>query len=265
MKMKTLFSTYVFKKLCERLWGLVNPGDWIQYHRDYKEFKKTNKIPVIGKWNLVGDRHGFAGTVQQYFLQDLYIAKKIGEVRPTQHYDIGSRLDGFIAHLLAMGIPVTMLDIRPLNTYIDGLTFRRANATDLSNIEENSIESLSSLHAAEHFGLGRYGDPIDPDGWLHAIQGIQRIVCKGGVVYFSVPVRKHDGVIFDAHRIFSPKTILNAFSEMDLLEFSLIKEGSIYTYHGEDAKQRILNHQIDTKDYDNPLFQYDVGMFILKK
>jgi len=59
-------------------------------------------------------------------------------------------------------MPVEVVDIRPLNDIVDGLSFIRENATLLPRFENDSIESLSCLHAAEHFGLGRYGDSIDP-------------------------------------------------------------------------------------------------------
>lgn len=31
---------------------------------------------------------------------------------------------------------------------------------------KNSTDSLSCLHTLEHFGLGRHGDPIDPEGHI---------------------------------------------------------------------------------------------------
>lgn len=82
--------------------------------------------------------------------------------RPQRHIDIGSRIDGFVAHF-PIFMPVTEVDIRPLVRHIDGLTFLQDDATELRKLPTRSVESLSSLHVAEHFGLGRYSDPIDPD------------------------------------------------------------------------------------------------------
>ena len=116
------------------------------------------------------DRFDNAGSLEQhYFLQDIYIAKKIIKNNISNHYDIGSRVDGFISHLLSSDINVHMIDIRPLPFEIDNLNFIEGNATDLSNIKDNSLNSLSSLHAVEHFGLGRYGDPVDPLAWKKAL------------------------------------------------------------------------------------------------
>jgi SAM-dependent methyltransferase len=58
------------------------------------------------------------------------------------------------------------------------------------------------LHAIEHFGLGRYGDPVDYFGYLKAIENISRILRDNGTFYFSVPIGPQR-VEFNAHRVFS--------------------------------------------------------------
>src|SRR5688572_7828616 len=45
-----------------------------------------------------------------YFFQDLWAARLIYEARPTRHVDIGSRIDGFVAHVLTF-MPVEVIDI----------------------------------------------------------------------------------------------------------------------------------------------------------
>lgn len=65
----------------------------------------------------------------------------------------------------------------------------------------NYCDSISSLHAIEHFGLGRYGDPIDYFGYLKALQNIAKIVKTGGTFYFSVPIGPQR-IEFNAHRVF---------------------------------------------------------------
>lgn len=111
------------------------------------EFRATlkNAYPCLDDWGKN------AGSLGVYFWQDLWCARKIYQSRPTEHYDIGSRLDGFIAHVLPF-MPVTMIDIRPLPQKIEGLKFIQADATNLEGIADKSIISLSSLCAPEHFG-----------------------------------------------------------------------------------------------------------------
>ena len=147
--------------------------------------------------------------------------------RPDGHMDIGSRIDGFIAHLLTF-MPVTIVDIRPLSSNIEGLTFLHDDATALSMLQDNSVKSLSSLHAAEHFGLGRYSDPIDPTACFRFIDSLQRVLAPDGKLYFSVPVGR-ERVEFNAHRVFAPTTILQSFSRLQLLSFSYVADdGSLH-------------------------------------
>ena len=164
-----------------------------------------------------------AGSAQgDYFFQDLWAARKIFERRPGRHLDIGSRLDGFVAHVLTF-MPVEVIDIRPLASSVPGLSFIQSDATHLSNFEDGSVESLSSLHAIEHFGLGRYSDPIDPSACFLAMKSLARVLQGGGRLYFSVPVGI-ERVEFNAHRIFSPATILRAFSSLRLVSFAGVND-----------------------------------------
>ena len=174
------------------------------------------------------DRFDNAGTLDgHYFLQDIYVANKIINKQDFVHYDIGSRIDGFLSHLLASNVNVNMIDVRPLDHTISGLHFIKGDATDLRDIATESISSLSSLHAIEHFGLGRYGDKVDPDGWYKALKEMGRVLKKGGTLYLSVPIGNVNKVCFNAHRIFSPKTIVESLDELTLEEFVYIKDYKI--------------------------------------
>jgi SAM-dependent methyltransferase len=135
--------------------------------------------------------------------------------------DVASRLDGFVAHLLPF-CHVTYVDLRPLTGTAPGLTFQQGSILDLP-FAENSIISLSCLHVIEHVGLGRYGDPLMPDGYSVAAAELARVLKPGGTLYLGTPVgREH--LCFDAHRVFDPLTIVECFSGLELVEFSLIDD-----------------------------------------
>lgn len=184
------------------------------------DFSEEHKYPIIS------DKYDCAGTVGNYFWQDLWAAKLIHENLPKEHFDIGSRLDGFIAHILSFGIPVHMIDIRPFPTEIEGLDTIVADATNMDAFEDESIESLSALCSLEHFGLGRYGDPVDPEGCFKCFASIPRKLKKGGHFYMSVPIGK-EHLEFNAHRVFYASTIVECFHELELLEFSTMSNGPI--------------------------------------
>lgn len=74
----------------------------------------------------------------------------------------------------------------------------------------------------EHFGLGRYGDPIEPDAWEKALKSFQRVLKQNGKLYLSVPVGKANKLCFNAHRVYNPHTIINALDSMQILEMGYI-------------------------------------------
>ena len=202
--------------------------DWIKFFCDMRAYRKANtikdfKLNVKLMYPWLKDWRDFAGTSLNnlYLRQDLWAAKKIFHNHPEKHFDIGSRVDGFITHLLSFGVDVTLIDIRALEGTIDDLSFLQADATNLSNISDNSIASLSALCSLEHFGLGRYGDPIDPAACFKAFQSIQRVLAEDGDLYLSLPVGK-DELAFNAHRIFNPETVITAFDKLRLVEYSCV-------------------------------------------
>lgn len=160
-----------------------------------------------------------AGTMDSYFWQDLWAAKLILKQNPEKHYDIGSRIDGFIAHLAAFRENIYIIDVRPLEMDITGVQFTQADAALLEGIPDESIESISALCSLEHFGLGRYGDPIDPFAYQKAMRSIVRVLQEGGHAYISVPIG-WEHLEFNAHRIFYASSIVELFRPLRLVEFS---------------------------------------------
>lgn len=201
------------------------------------------------------DKYSQAGsTKSHYFWQDLIIARKIIENRIKVHFDIGSRIDGFIAHLAASGIKVSIFDIRKFDDKIPNVSFKQL---DLMNpIPDKYIEhcdSLSCLHTLEHFGLGRYGDKIDPDGHIKGINQIYKLLKKDGILYLSVPVG-FDRIEFNAHRVFNIKSFYKLLEDrFNLTEFILIDDKCNISSH----------HDLETDKFLN--LNYSCGIYILKK
>ena len=183
-------------------------------------FKYSNLFPALS------DKKSDAGVASgHYFHQDLWAAKKIYQKRTENHVDIGSSIEGFISHLLVFMEKVYVIDIRRLESDIENLSFIQSDATSLKEFADNSLNSISSLHAAEHFGLGRYGDPVDPLAHISFMKSLARVLKINGVLYFSVPVGI-ERVEFNAQRVLSPHTVLKIFesANLRLVSFSLIKD-----------------------------------------
>jgi SAM-dependent methyltransferase len=179
-------------------------------------------------WYQSFDRWMPGGSVpKHYFLQDVWAATVLHDAGTRVHVDVGSRVDGFIGHLLAF-CDVTYIDIRPLSFAFPRFHFRQGSIVDLP-FEDDSIPSLSSLHVIEHIGLGRYGDPVDADGHLRAARELARVLAPGGRLLIGAPTGM-ERLQFDAHRIFDPETVVSMFAGLGLKKFSFI----------DDADGRIL-------------------------
>ena len=230
-----------------------------EFSRDLSLYQKSNKhadfaIEENSIYPMVNDIGENADILDEhYFMQDICVARKILMDNPGRHYDIGSRIDGFISHLLVFRKDITLIDVRPFPLAIDGLDFIQSDAVNLSEIEDESVESLSSLHAAEHFGLGRYGDPVDAEAFFVAMKSFERVLKWGGKLYLSVPCGEKDTVFFNAHRMFSPHTVVSAFSDMKLLKFEAVRSFCV--------KETDINDGDALKSLGN----YYCGIFTLQK
>lgn len=197
-----------------------------KYIFDLYRFRLMNKgssrykLPIVISPVLKDYRDSAGSATGHYFWQDLVCAKWIYERSPIDHFDVASRIDGFIAHLLTFRA-VTILDIRPLQTRILNLNVILGNAQgDLSSLIK-TYPSVSSLHSIEHFGLGRYGDAIDPDGHEKGLRNISQCVSLGGHLYVSFPIGAPE-VEFNAQRIIDPIWPQKILSDFILEEFVLI-------------------------------------------
>lgn len=226
------------------------------WEKDRKLYSIMNRRPEFAIreeliYPIIKDKYAKNSGMTEYFWQDLWAANHIISKGIQEHYDIGSRVDGFIAHLLAANIKVNVIDVRPFKGAVKNLYTIVDDATMMDHFEDDSILSLSALCSLEHFGLGRYGDPIDPEACFKCFKQIQRKLRKGGELYISVPVAT-DRLQFNAHRIFYADTIVRNFQQLNLLEYSAIKDGKIH-------------YNVDIHKYDSLEYDYAVGLFRFKK
>jgi SAM-dependent methyltransferase len=63
------------------------------------------------------------------------------------------------------------------------------------------------LNVLEHFGLGRYNDPIDLEGDKKGLENMRQVLRPGGKFYLSVPIGPQR-IEFNAHRVFSLRYLL---------------------------------------------------------
>ncbi|GAA4456203.1 hypothetical protein GCM10023189_25050 [Nibrella saemangeumensis] len=205
--------------------GIKALPDYIRdYYRLKEQLNGQTQFPIKGFYPALFDRYAESGhLVKHYFLQDLYVAQRIFNNNPIRHVDIGSRIDGFAAHVAAFR-PIEIFDIRPLTRQIPNVSFRQADLMALPPNLTAYTDSVSSLHAIEHFGLGRYGDPIDINGHIKALDTIYEILKPGGTFYFSSPIGPQ-GIVYNAHRVFDVSYLLQLFTpRYEIISFSYIND-----------------------------------------
>ncbi|GAA4333766.1 DUF268 domain-containing protein [Flaviaesturariibacter amylovorans] len=157
---------------------------------------------------------------QHYTYHPAWAARKVAEIAPAKHVDISSIL-GF-STILSAFVPTEFYDYRPAEFHLPGFSSGFADLSALS-FADGSIPSLSCMHTVEHIGLGRYGDPLDPEGDLKAIGELKRVLAPGGDLLFVTPVGR-PRIEFNGHRIYSYEQIASYFAPLQLKEFSLIPD-----------------------------------------
>jgi SAM-dependent methyltransferase len=188
------------------------------YRSQFNKFQKlggvvTHRLPVFNDYDdLAGSASG------HYFHQDLLVASFIYDNNPIRHIDIGSRVDGFIAHVASFR-KIEVMDVRNLNsTGHKNISFIKADLMNEHSAQNCIADSISCLHAIEHFGLGRYGDPVDPNGHIKGFNNIVRMLKPEGTLFISFPIANNNEVHFNAHRIFNSKDIFNWTMDSNILK-----------------------------------------------
>ncbi|MFC1693987.1 DUF268 domain-containing protein [Candidatus Latescibacterota bacterium] len=215
------------KPFCDPLEFMAAGPRYVGFFRDWITYLKSEgaeRTPLGDTYPIIHEKTEATRFDAHYFYQDIWAFKKIMKSDADAHVDVGSRVD-FVGFLAAV-IPVTFIDIRPLEVTLENLVSTKGSILSLP-FEDGSLRSLSCLHVAEHVGLGRYGDTIDPLGTRKACSELSRVLTLDGNLYFTVPVGK-PRVCFNSHRIHSPFQILEYFHDLTLVEFSGIGDNRRY-------------------------------------
>ncbi len=210
----------------------ATPGffrDLLALHRQLQVAARP--MPWGRLYPCLTDKHATSGTIDgHYFQQDLLVAQRIHRSHPMRHVDVGSRVDGFVAHVAAFR-EIEVFDIRPIYKEVPNIIFRQADF--MGELDEKFVEycdSVSCLHALEHFGLGRYGDPIRYDGYLLGLNNLFKVLAHGGTLYLSLPIGP-ERIEFNAHRVLSLDHLMSLFGQKwKVKSFSCIDDkGRLFT------------------------------------
>lgn len=214
---------------------------YLRFVKDFWQFKnlKSEKSRFFQWWSerypCLHDRLEETDFDKHYIYHPAWAARKLVEIKPDLHIDISSSLS--FSTIISAIVAVEYYDCRPANIALSNFESGYVELTALP-FASSSINSLSCMHVVEHVGLGRYGDMLDPDGDLKAIDELKRVLAVNGNLLFVVPVGGTPRIMFNAHRIYSYAQIVKYFSDMELLEFTLVtddpKSGTLFTNASEE-------------------------------
>ena len=103
------------------------------YLREWAAFRKGFSGTMQFK-PCLHDRYEEGGaTKSEYFWQDLLVARAIHSANPVKHVDIGSRVDGFVAHVASFR-EIEVFDVRPISTMVPGVVFRQADLMNSASL-----------------------------------------------------------------------------------------------------------------------------------
>lgn len=195
-----------------------------QFRREFEAFAALGSPRFSMRWKerlpCLTDRTTGTEFDRHYVYHPAWAVRVLARTRPAEHTDISSHLS-FCAIVSAF-LPVKFYDYRPAALELSSLSSGAADLLALP-FESGSISSLSCMHTIEHIGLGRYGEPVDPDADLKAVAELKRVLAPGGALLFATPVGA-PRLQFNAHRIYSYAQIMSYFAPLKLREFALIQD-----------------------------------------
>jgi hypothetical protein len=219
---------------------------------------------VHGVLGIYNEDAGEGCSFSDYMILDHLVVQQLKQRNPLHHLDVGSRVDGLVlqASLLCS---VTCMDVRPnpkLKDFgIGSLTADVCSKNIRSSLESESFESISSVHAIEHFGLGRYGDTINPSAVDNFLSNIHFLLKKHGTFYLGFPCGDNQ-IIYNAHRLMRPSFYLQKLNCMFMTEKVFLLTASV----GESSSL----WSESTYSIDEGEFQFDAlcpsaCLFVLRK
>lgn len=201
------------------------------------------------------DATAVTGFDRDYLYHAAWASRRVAAVNPSFHTDFSSNL--YLSVILSAFLPVRFYDYRPADIHLSNLEVGFADLTKLP-FDDDSLPSISCLSVIEHIGLGRYGDPLDPDGDLKAVEEIKRVTAPGGSVMINLPLGQTPTICFNAHRIYSKEQILDMFRNFSLVDFLFIhRDYQFPAYTSTPSPEEIAV-------YDNGLYAAGCFHFIKK-
>ena len=143
---------------------------------------------------------------------------------------LGSTIPWYESVILSKGGKPVTIEYNNIET--DDKRLKLYTNEEFSKVNKKFDFALS-ISSFEHDGLGRYGDPIDPEGDFKAMKNVKdNILKKGGKLFLSIPIGS-DKIVWNLHRIYGEKRfpiLIQEFKLIDSAGFSneLFERSDVY-------------------------------------
>lgn len=178
------------------LGGLIKVEDW------YRDDRVPSDKPTFYSKNVIDEniRKVILGLAFYYGATDhyLYDALRKFPIEGKRVAIMGSSLPVYESICLAYGGKPKTIEYNKIVSDDPRLSFSKPSEFQKEPFEVDAAFSISSF---EHDGLGRYGDPLNFNGDLDAMQNMKKILKKDGFLFLSIPIGK-DKLVWNVHRIY---------------------------------------------------------------
>lgn len=177
--------------------------------------------------NILNNRHGYESYINAALFHVTACKKYTDAIRNKKVAVIGSESPWIEAILVNAGaqsvttveynVPMCIHNTIYTMSYDD---FRKST---------DKYDAIFSYSSIEHTGLGRYGDPLNPNGDINTMADIYNALNNDGLCFLGIPVGK-DALVWNAHRIYGEKRLkllyLDKFKELEWIGYD---KNYIYT------------------------------------
>ncbi|GHT75661.1 hypothetical protein AGMMS50262_11640 [Bacteroidia bacterium] len=255
IQLLNILTGFSISKTCRSIAQL--PSYYKSFFALKKQIKRRDRDFLISaNYPCLLDKFESGGVASgDYFHHDLYVAQQIFKRNPVKHLDIGSRIDGFVAHVASFR-KIEVMDIRQIDVNVENISFIQHDVMQDDEKFHNYCDSLSCISVLEHFGLGRYGDSLDIDGHIKGLTNIAKMLKSNGICYIAVPIG-FQRIEYNAHFVFSIRYLIDLFEKnFNIQQFAYVdKNGDFFEI---PLTEKLIENNCGCREWGS-------GIFVLTK
>lgn len=198
------------------------------------EYTLEGKIPVVNQYfdgtyttPLVYTQQEISANIMRaifreknyYGETDRYLYYALDEltdsIRGKEVALIGSSLPWYESVLLAYGAYPVVIEYNAIQCEDYRITYL---TPDQFKENPKKFDLVLSISSTEHDGLGRYGDPLNPNGDLESMKNFQSMLNPNGKLLLAIPVGP-DKLYWNANRVYGPLRLKMLFNGWKIVKY----------------------------------------------